>query len=56
MHPKINVTKSNIDKDSLAYSYVPNGKEWVSAAPRPATEEEVQKFIKAALKLQRGEK
>ena len=46
------LTKSNIDKDSLAYSYVPNGKEWVSAAPRQATEEEIQKFIKAALKLQ----
>ena len=49
------LTKSNIDKDSLAYSYVPNGKEWVSAAPRPATKKEILTFIDAAKRLQREE-
>lgn len=46
------LTKSNIHEDSLAYSYV-RGKdnEWVSAAPRPATNEEIQIFIDAAIKL-----
>ena len=49
------LTKSNIDKDSLAYSYVPNGKEWVSAAPRPATKKEILTFIDAAKRLQQEE-
>lgn len=45
------LTKSYIDEDSLAYSYVPDGGKWVSAAPRIATEEEIMKFIEAAKKL-----
>jgi hypothetical protein len=49
------LTKSNIDKDSLAYSYVPNGKEWISAAPRPATKKEILTFIDAAKRLQQEE-
>ena len=45
------LTKSNIHEDSLAYSYVQNGGEWVSAAPRIATKEEIIPFIDAASKL-----
>lgn len=45
------LTKSNIHEDSLAYSYVQNGGEWVSAAPRLATKEEIIPFIDAASKL-----
>ena len=44
--------KSNIQEDSLAYSYVKGvDNEWVSAAPRPATKEEIQTFINAANKV-----
>ena len=43
------LTKSNIQEDNLAYSYVKGiDNEWVSAAPRPATKEEIQTFINAA--------
>lgn len=45
------LTKQNIQKDNLAYSYVPNGGEWVSAAPKMATNKEVRIFIEAANKL-----
>ena len=45
------LTKENIHEDSLAYSYVPNGGEWVSAAPRIAEPEEIRNFIEAANKL-----
>ena len=46
------LTKSNIHEDSLAYSYVKGfNNEWVSAAPRIATKEEIQTFIDAASKL-----
>ena len=46
------LTKSNIHEDSLAYSYVIGiGNEWVSAAPRLATKEEIIPFINAASKL-----
>ena len=46
------LTKLNIQEDSLAYSYVMGiDNEWVSAAPRPATKEEIQTFIDAAVKL-----
>ena len=46
------LTKSNIREDSLAYSYVMGiGNEWVSAAPRLATKNEIKKFIDAASKL-----
>lgn len=46
------LTKSNIHEDSLAYSYVKGFEnEWVSAAPRPATKEEIKAFIEAARKL-----
>ena len=45
------LTKQNIQKDNLAYSYVPNGGEWVSAAPKIATNKEVRIFIEAANKL-----
>lgn len=49
------LTKLNIHEDSLAYSYVPNGGEWVSAAPRIATKEEIITFIDAASKLNKEE-
>lgn len=43
------LTKSNIQEHNLAYSYVKGiDNEWVSAAPRPATKEEIQTFIDAA--------
>ena len=45
------LTKLNIHEDSLAYSYVPSGSEWVSAAPRPAEPEEIRNFIEAANRL-----
>ena len=45
------LTKKNIQPDSLAYSYVVDGGEWVSAAPRLATKEEVNDFILAYKKL-----
>lgn len=46
------LTKSNIHEDSLAYSYVKGfNNEWISAAPRPATKEEIKAFIEAARKL-----
>lgn len=43
------LTKENMNPDSLAYSYVENTLEWVSAAPRLATDNEIQEFIKKAL-------
>lgn len=50
------LTKSNIHEDSLAYSYVKGfNNEWVSAAPRIATKEEIQTFIDAASKLNKEE-
>lgn len=45
------LTKDTINPNSLAYSYTKMGKEWVSAAPRPATEEEILIFIEAANKI-----
>ena len=46
------LTKLNIHEDSLAYSYVKGfNNEWVSAAPRLATKEEIIPFINAASKL-----
>lgn len=45
------LTKENIHPNSLAYSYVKDSGEWVSAAPRIATDEEVMTFISAANKL-----
>ena len=45
------LTKENIHPNSLAYSYVKDDGEWVSAAPRIATDEEVMTFILAANKL-----
>lgn len=46
------LTKSNIHEDSLAYSFVKGvNNEWVSAAPRVATEKEILQFIIAAKNL-----
>lgn len=45
------LSKRNIDVNSLAYSYVPNGKDWVSAAPKIATVGEIREFIKSACDL-----
>ena len=42
------LTKENVNPDSLAYSYVEDTLEWVSAAPRLATVDEIQEFIKIA--------
>lgn len=46
------LTKTNISEDihdrKLAYSYVKDGIEWVSAAPRPATKEEIVSTIAKA--------
>ena len=48
------LTKLNISNDinnrKLAYSYVKDGMEWISAAPRPATKEEIVDTITKALK------
>ena len=50
------LTKSNIQEDNLAYSYVKGvGNDWVSAAPRPAPKEEIQTFIDAASKIRKEE-
>lgn len=46
------LTKMNKEKQSFAYSYVKSGREWVSAAPRPATKKEILTFIDAAKRLQ----
>ena len=45
------LTKRNKEKQSFAYSYVKSGREWVSAAPRPATKKEILTFIDAAKRL-----
>ena len=45
------LTKLNIQEESIANSYVPESGVWVSAAPRLATPEEIEKFITAASKL-----
>lgn len=50
------LTKNNINKDSLAYSYTKGDSEWVSAAPRIATNEEVMFFVNEALELEKTEK
>lgn len=50
------LTKGNINPDNLAYSYTKPGEEWVSAAPRLATPEEINTFINAANNLRRERK
>jgi hypothetical protein len=45
------LTKSNIQENSLAYSYANPFRGWVSAAPRLAKYSEVKTFINAAQKL-----
>jgi hypothetical protein len=45
------LTKENVNPDSLAYSYVEDNLEWVSATPRKATRDEVLEFIKVAIYL-----
>lgn len=47
--------KRSINPDSLAYSYVKDKEEWVSAAPRIATIEEIEEFIGIAKKLKEKE-
>ena len=43
-------------KSSEAYTYVKNGKDWVSAMPRPAKEHEIHDTIKKALVCYNNEK
>ena len=47
------LTKYNKNQNSLAYSYVKLDNVWVSAAPRPASRDEIEHFVNVAKKLRK---